>query len=685
MKMEHLLSELEKHRLVGRSAQLEMLRDQYVRRKTDWKMIYFYGPGGIGKSSLLRKFTCTLDPARAFYFDGHDSFLQPSQFLSQLKAMMTMKGHLQNEENRFQEDDAARLAERLNQAAEDAPILLLFDTFEKWTLIEHWLRRTWIPLLSGRVNVGAAGRFPLSGEWMKSPWSHIVVNIPLGPLSQAEMEEYLAVAGVLDESRKHAIARLAKGHPLALSIAVESAVHGRRQFSSESIEQQAVGRLVQVLLEDLASPVLHGYLEAASVVWRFHQDLIEQMTGKPVDAAVFRDLCKLSFVHACSGGWTLHDSVRSWIELEFRRRSPMKYSAYKQKALQVIQRYLKSADAAMRNLWVIDKLFLLDSDVLRHYVFHGSGENIETRMAVAADIPRLVELVQAYNLHVTPRAKEDTEQELLLQSIWEAAPDSVATFFHEDRLVGFNSFVPLNGKTRPIFGGHPVYSSYIKKSKPESREFLIWVGGVLPEYLLEAQGVTFRNLIDRFYGTRLVTVINCMEEFHPVLTGLGFVRIPWADYQSPAGLSYKAFQLDARESGFAVRVDAVLDQLACGRDEIPFDTIVATVKDSLSHYPELESQQALLSGLREIFSSPESEDALSFCRTYRARIIRSLDVLKRGTDQERLYESMLRYAYVQRIGTHDIVAARLRSSQSTYYRNLKKAITRLTQTMLEIG
>lgn len=59
--------------------------------------------------------------------------------------------------------------------------------------------------------------------------------------------------------------------------------------------------------------------------------------------------------------------------------------------------------------------------------------------------------------------------------------------------------------------------------------------------------------------------------------------------------------------------------------------------------------------------------------------------MEQGTSQDRLYARLLRLAYIQNIGSHEIVAERLKLSQATYYLHLKKAVARLSNVLFIYG
>lgn len=78
-----LLLERQRSLFVGRKEQLDLLARTVSW--PEWRLLHLYGPGGIGKSTLLRMFAQTLDPDRCIYLDGYSGFRSPEDFLRNIR------------------------------------------------------------------------------------------------------------------------------------------------------------------------------------------------------------------------------------------------------------------------------------------------------------------------------------------------------------------------------------------------------------------------------------------------------------------------------------------------------------------------------------------------------------------------------------------------------------------------
>ena len=56
IRMSERLAALRRSRFVGRRAELELFQAALSRSAFDFSVLYIYGPGGMGKTTLLREF-----------------------------------------------------------------------------------------------------------------------------------------------------------------------------------------------------------------------------------------------------------------------------------------------------------------------------------------------------------------------------------------------------------------------------------------------------------------------------------------------------------------------------------------------------------------------------------------------------------------------------------------------------
>src|SRR5579884_2152329 len=188
------LAKRDEERFFGREAELDYL-ERCLSSDPPACVVFVHGPGGIGKSTLLREFERL---ARAqgwepFHVEGRD--LSPAP-------------------------DALEAA--LSDARASSQPLVLIDTYERMTGLDGYLRRALLPSLPGNAVILIAGRYAPEPEWLTGVWEGVAAELPLAKLSRADSIGLLETYGLRD-GREGAIADWAQGSPLVLALAAEAA------------------------------------------------------------------------------------------------------------------------------------------------------------------------------------------------------------------------------------------------------------------------------------------------------------------------------------------------------------------------------------------------------------------------------------------------------------------------------
>ncbi|MFI9586890.1 AAA family ATPase [Streptomyces sp. NPDC052236] len=124
---------------VGRAVERELLRAALAQYPGAPTVLFLHGPGGIGKSSLLRMFALEASKAgrRVVLVDGRTVSPTPEGF-----------------------------AEAAGNLAQGPPAVLLVDTFEYSQGLEEWLREHFLQQLPYGTVVVIAGRNAPDPHWV---------------------------------------------------------------------------------------------------------------------------------------------------------------------------------------------------------------------------------------------------------------------------------------------------------------------------------------------------------------------------------------------------------------------------------------------------------------------------------------------------------------------------------------
>ena len=81
------IADIEKTFFVGREKEIELVR-RHASGDWPWLWLHIYGPSGIGKSSLLKRFKSEISGAYYIYLEGHKRIHQKEDLLIQLSEQL---------------------------------------------------------------------------------------------------------------------------------------------------------------------------------------------------------------------------------------------------------------------------------------------------------------------------------------------------------------------------------------------------------------------------------------------------------------------------------------------------------------------------------------------------------------------------------------------------------------------
>ena len=284
---------------VGRSGQCRSFAAALRGAVGAPQVFLFYGLGGIGKSSLLRRFA---DAAR----DAG-------------RPTVWVDGDLVNA-------SATAFEQRAQDVRTIERAVLFVDGFEHCESLETWLREQFLPTVSARTLVVVAGRRRPQPQWTLDPgWRDLVSVEQLGPLAHDEIVALLAERGVAP-ARHRAVRDFAGGHPLALSLAAAAAATDSFDSSMWEPGPDVVRALLGHLVDHAPSAAHRFGLQVAAHVRHTTVELLR--TGLDADTAVtvFDWLAELPYVESSRSGLRTHDLVRDVLDADFGWRDREKYT-----------------------------------------------------------------------------------------------------------------------------------------------------------------------------------------------------------------------------------------------------------------------------------------------------------------------------------------------------------------------
>jgi hypothetical protein len=636
------LAQRDSGRFIGREQELEFFDLLWVDDPPA-SVVHVHGPGGIGKSTLLRAVARRAE-ARGWtpiFVEGRD--MPPV---------------------------ADALANALAPAFEADRPLVIFDTWERMPALGGYLRRELLPTLPAQAVVVIAGRRPPEPAWFEGGWENVTALVELEPLDDRESHELLAAHGAREEARSKSIVGWTGGSPLALTLAA-SAMRDPSWTPQLGLERpETVKALIRQLAEAEMTGGNVGALGVASIARVTTVDLLREVLPRTDAKEAYRWLSERTFAEPLGEGVTLHELVRKALRADLRLRHP----EWERELRRRVADYFWSRASAGDLLLSIDLAHLVENPVVRWgYSWEGSidhriddsrpgdleliGERLEGRLD-----PEWFEFTKRFFRESPERVAiaRDTEDDLAGFQV-SVTPASAPAFADDDPLLG-----PWLAHARRLTpDGNAVlwHDSIDFTGKPELRV----------QAMLGMAGILRSGLDNPRYA--YMPISSRMEAAQQFAKALGAQHVPEMDV-TISGQCLECWILDYGPGGLlGFQRDWVYKEIGFkppAFHEIPGDADYAeAVRDALRDFrvPHTLASSPLAQG-----STPD-ERAESVRKLIREAAEQSFG----DTPNERLLHDILIRGYIEPASSHEQAADELNVSRSTYFRRLKAAAERVAE------
>ncbi|MFD5812222.1 MULTISPECIES: AAA family ATPase [Rhodococcus] len=394
-----VLAARRRRRFVGRSAELELVRAALDSPRPPFSVLYLYGPGGIGKTSLLDEVADLAVGAGSVLvrLDGRDLVPAPAAVLASLAEHLDL--------------DADRIATASGQR-----LVMVIDTYEALAPIDGWIRRDLLPRLPDSAVTVIAGRSPPSPQWRSDlAWGDLLRVVSMRNLAPRESVDYLRAVGVRDDLHDR-LCRVAHGHPLTLSLLADAVLRGGRA-DADPLSPDLVGTLLRRFVDEEPGTVHRRALEVCALARVTTESLLRDALGTGDDCAhdAFRWLRGLSFVETGADGLHPHDLARDVIDADLWWRDADSYADVFRRVWRHIHRTLDSATGRRQQQAIFDLKFVFRhlAGVLSPVQWESWGRYYP-EPATAAEHAAVVELI---------RTAEGAESARLAQRWLDRQPD----------------------------------------------------------------------------------------------------------------------------------------------------------------------------------------------------------------------------------------------------------------------
>lgn len=671
--------EAERHRgFVGRLVERDLFWSAISAQELPFNVLYVFGPGGVGKTTLLREFldTCARAEVPAHQLDARDLEPSPDSFMRALWSAMDLIGH---------EDPFATLVSGRR--------VVLVDTYETLVPLDGWMTEEFLPQLPEDLLLVLASRNPPAASWRAdSGWRSLVRAVSLHNLSREESEEYLARREVPPDQHRN-ILDFTHGHPLALSLVADVFVQRSGILFRPAETPDVIQALLEQFVQQVPGPAHRTALESCALVRYTTEGLLSYTTNVPEAHDLFEWLRGLTFVQSGPLGLFPHDVAREALVADLRWRNPDWYAALHHRARSYYASRLKQTHGGEQQRVLFDYIYLhRDNPVIRPFLeWQEAGTTIPEAMR-EDDRPALKAIVNEH---------EGAESARLAAHWFERQPDGVVIFRDIERKpAGFVSKVALEETTPEDRRLDPAVEAawrHLESSAPlrpgeKATLFRFWMARDTYQAVSAMQSLIFGNVAQHY-----LTASGLAFSFFPIadpdfwasmFAYIDLKRLPDVDFEV-GKRRYGVYGHDWRVTPPMVWLDLLAEReistepmtvsppetkplVVLGEAEF-----ASALRDALRnfHRPvELRANPLLRS--RMVVEHAEGGDDAAGIAALQTLITEAAESL-RGSPREAKCYRALRRTYFDPAPTQERAAELLGLPFSTYRRHLKGGVTRV--------
>ncbi|MBP6826538.1 MAG: ATP-binding protein [Saprospiraceae bacterium] len=379
-----LLSAARRRSFVGREQEIEMFERLLDAKTPDCVLLYVYGTGGQGKTTLVKYLTdiCNERKIGHLLLDAREVEAHPSSFLDAFRASL---GKLV----------AAGQDVFEAVAALEGRTVIFIDTYEKISPIDDWVRTDFLPRLPANILTVVCGRNAPSVSWLSDAgWKALMRSIQLRNFVPAESEEYLRRRH-LPEEKIQPVLNFTHGHPLALSVVADIYEQYPDKNFSPDESPDVVRTLLQLFVRQVPSPMHRAALEVCALVNLLTESLLAEVMGLEDTSELFNWMCGLSFISIGREGIYPHDIAREALCADLKWRHPDWNAELHNRSRQYYHRKLKEAGGEMQRRVLFDLIFLHRMNpVVRPFFEWQETGSFWVDAANANDLPVIREMIK---------------------------------------------------------------------------------------------------------------------------------------------------------------------------------------------------------------------------------------------------------------------------------------------------
>ncbi|NBC15917.1 MAG: AAA family ATPase [Bacteroidetes bacterium] len=672
---------------VGRTQELDTFQAALEAPEWPFFVLHVFGPGGVGKTSLLRAFRrqCAQAGVAAYYLDARDVEPTAASFRAALRDVCEVPDG---------EDVLSALADRAGRH------VLFVDTWEAVSALDRWLREQFLPDLPDTVLVVLAGRDAPAQAWRADPgWQDLVEVLPLRNLDADAGRTFLQRRGIAEEQHDRVLT-FTHGHPLATSLVADL----MGQQPDQDFQPEQAPDVIKTLLEDFVQnvpgPAHRAALEACALVRFTTETLLQDLLELPDAHDLFEWLRGLSFIDAGMRGLFPHDLAREVLAADVQWRNPEWYAELQRRARKHYTSRLKEAHGVGDRIILSDYTFLLrDNPLVRPLV-----SRLRTQWSEAGEVlPGEARPEDREALAAMVRRHEGPESAEWFEHWFERQPDGITVYRDaEDVPQGFMATVTLDEADPDARAADPATRrawAHLERQAPlrpgeHAALFRFWMAREAYQDVSPVQSLIFVRRVRYYLDTPglAYTFLPCRDAdlWGAIFTYAGMDRVEAADFEVGEH-TYAVFGHDWRVLPPAAWLDLLAERGSMmqtrSRPEPSASVLVLSrsgfaeaVREALNEYtrPDRLTDNPLLRSrlvVEQVGREADTADRVTALRTLIGEAVDALD----GDPRDAKYHRALVRTYIKPAPTQERAAEQLDLPYSTFRRHLKRGRERVVE------
>jgi hypothetical protein len=385
------LNRLRQRQFIGREPECSLLKTCLQASELPFAVLHIFGPGGVGKTTLLREFMCICQTLEipVLYLDARNMDPSIDSFVATLKALMG----LHEQTDLFQ----SFAAQQRDAGSPQTRQVMMIDTCELLTPLDDWLRESFLPQLPTQTLVILAGRQPPTGHWRSDPgWQELLHPLSLRNFSPEESRLYLTQRAIPPQQHA-AVLAFTHGYPLALSLVADSWSQSEGNLFQPGDAPDVIKTLLDRFLEQVPSGIHRRALEASAIVRLTTESLLVELLEIPDVHDLFNWLQSLSFFESGSIGVFPHDLAREVLITDLRWRNPDAYIKLHQQARAYYSSRLEQTHGQAQHRLLFDYIFLhRDNPTVKPRFIWQEHSGLKIDCFLEGDRPSLLKMVATH-------------------------------------------------------------------------------------------------------------------------------------------------------------------------------------------------------------------------------------------------------------------------------------------------